>query len=396
MVLRSRGISAMAVAASVAALAGCASSSAHSVTARTKTRATVASGGSVYKVGVPMPETGPNAQAGTEIFDAEQLAADQINAHGGVLGHKIKLYEQDDACEAQTGASAAAKLVSLGVQAFVGNYCSGAALPGEPIVARAGLPNIQPSANDPSLTSGGFKNVFLMDPNATGDATEATAFFKRVVHAKKVLVADDQSAFGVSVADAAAADMRKAGISVPPIQAVPATTTDFSAVIAVIKRAGVQGVYWSGYYAQSALFVKQLRAAGLKNVVYVGADGTVDPAFIQEGGAAANGTYATIVRTTQFLRGKQANAFVKEYRARFHSAPGPYSAFGYDAMNTLAAAIKKAHSIAPAKVIAALHSIHLTGLTGPISFARNGSRQGAKFVVLEVRHGQYTIAPKQP
>jgi branched-chain amino acid transport system substrate-binding protein len=347
-------------------------------------------------VGVPMPETGPNAQAGSEIYNSELLAADQINAKGGVLGHKIQLYEQDTACEAQTGASADAKLVSLGVQAFVGNYCSGAALPSEPIVARAGLPNLQPSANDPALTQGHFKDVFLLDPNSTGDAAEATAFFKNVVHVKKVLIADDQSAFGVSVAQAAAADFRKAGIKFPAVQAIPATTTDFSAVIAVIKSTGAQAVYWTGYYAQSALFVKQLRAAGLNKVVYVGADSTVDPAFISGAGAAGNGTYATIVRTTQQLKGKQANLFDQQYRAKFHSAPGPYSAFGYDAMNTLAAAIKKAHSIKPAKVIAALHSIHLNGLTGPISFTKAGARIGAKFVVLEVKHGAYVVAPKQP
>lgn len=392
MVLRSRGLLSVAAATSVAvAVAGYGVSGAKSV----RTHASAASA-SVYKVGVPMPETGPNAQAGSEIFHAEQLAADQINAKGGVLGHKIQLFEQDDACEAQTGASADAKLVSLGVQAFVGNYCSGAALPGEPIVSRAGLPNLQPSANDPALTSGGFKDVFLLDPNSTGDAVEATAFFKNVMHVKKVLIADDQSAFGVAVAQAAAADFRRAGIKFPTVQAIPATTTDFSAVISVIKSTGAQGVYWTGYYAQSALFVKQLRAAGLNKVVYVGADSTVDPAFISGAGAAANGTYATIVRTTQLLKGKQANLFDRQYRAKFHSAPGPYSAFGYDAMNTLAAAARKAHSIAPSRVIAALHSIHLNGLTGPISFTKTGARVGAKFVVLEVKHGAYVSAPKQP
>ena len=393
MVLRNRGLLSVAAATSVAvAVAGYGVSGARNV--RSHATASIASG-SVYKVGVPMPETGPNAQAGTEIFDAEQLAADQINAKGGVLGHKIQLYEQDTACEAQTGASADAKLVSLGVQAFVGNYCSGAALPGEPIVARAGLPNLQPSANDPALTQGHFNDVFLLDPNSTGDATEATAFFK-MMHVKKVLIADDQSAFGVSVAQAAAADFRHAKIKFPTVQAVPATTTDFSAVISVIKSTGVQAVYWTGYYAQWALLVKQARAAGLNKVVYVGADSTVDPAFISGAGAAANGTYATIVRTTQLLKGKQANLFTRQYRAKFHSAPGPYSAFGYDAMNTLAAAARKAHSIAPAKVIAALHKIHLNGLTGPVSFTKAGARVGAKFVVLEVKHGAYVSAPKQP
>jgi branched-chain amino acid transport system substrate-binding protein len=355
-----------------------------------------AKAGSAYTIGVPMPETGASAQAGTEIFDAEKLAADQVNAAGGVLGHKLQLNEQDDACDPQTAASAASKLVSAGVQAFVGNYCSGAALAAEPIVARAGLPNLQPSANDPSLTAGHVNDVFLLDPNSSGDATEATAFFSNVEHVKKVIIADDQSTFGVSVANSADQDFKAAGITVPSVQAVPATQTDFSSVISVIKSSGAQGVYWTGYYAQAALFAKQLRAAGLSNVLFVGADSTVDPAFIQDAGAAGNGTYATIVATSQFLHGANASKFTQQYQSQFHSAPGPYSAYGYDAINTLVAAIKSAHSTSPSKVIAALRSIHLAGLTGPISFASDGARQGAKFVVLEVKNGAYTLAPHQP
>ncbi len=351
---------------------------------------------SVYNIGVPMPETGPNAQAGSEIFDGELLAANQLNAHGGILGHKLKLNEQDDACDPQTSAAAATKLVSEGVQAFVGNYCSGAALPAEPIVKRAGLPNIQPSANDPSLTAAKLNNVFLMDPTSSGDATEATAFFKKVEHVKKVLVADDQSTFAVGVANLAVRDMRKAGISVPAIQAVPATQTDLSSVIAVVKSSGAQAVYWTGYYAQAALFAKQLRAAGLNKVVFAVADGSVDPTFISDAGPAGNGTFATIVDTTQFLGGQNAKTFIKQYQKAFHSAPGPYSAYGYDAINTLAAAANAAHSIAPAKVIQALHKVHYKGLTGAVSFTKVGARVGAKFVVLEVKKGAYTVAPKQP
>ena len=75
---------------------------------------------SPYLVGVSEPVTGAEAQAGTEIYDGELLAADNINAAGGVLGHKLALREEDDACDPQTSVNAANKLVSLGVQAMVG------------------------------------------------------------------------------------------------------------------------------------------------------------------------------------------------------------------------------------------------------------------------------------
>ena len=349
-----------------------------------------------YLVGVPMPMTGAQAQSGTEIFNAEKLAADQINAAGGVLGHKIVLNEQDDACDPQTSVNAANKLVSLGVQAVVGSYCSSATLPAEPIYARANIPNLQPSANAATLTQHGYTNVFLLDPSGGFQAQTASAFFVNVLHAKKILIADDQSAYSVDVADLTQQALTKAGATVLPIQAVPATTQDFSPVITTIRNSNPDAIYWTGYYAQAALFVRQLRGAGI-TIPYVTADGSVDPAYIQDAGASnADGSYATIATTTQFLTGSAAQKFTQDYKAAYGADPGPYSAYGYDAMYALVNAAKAAGSLDPTKVIAALKTLKFDGLTGSVSFAPDGSRQGAKFVVLVVQNGQYALNPTQP
>lgn len=389
-----------ATASLLVAACGSASSTSSSTTVPSSgssgtTAASSANSGGTYLVGVPIAETGPNAQAGTEIFDAEKLAADQINANGGVLGHKIVLNEQDDACTAQTSVAAANKLVSLGVKAVVGGYCSGASLPAEPIYSRAGIPNILAAPNSSALVQGGDKSVFLMDPTSSLQAQEAAKFFANVLHSKKVQVVDDQSAFGVNVADLVQSNLKTLGVPTASIQAVPATQTDFSALINTIKSNGATAVYFAGYYAEWGLIVKQMRAAQV-TIPLVGADGSVDPAFITTAGTAANGTYFTIARTTQFLQGSAATAFTNQYKSTFGSTPGPYSAYGYDGMNTLAAAIKQANSLNPAKVISALHSINTTGLTGSISFASDGARQGASFVVLKVVDGNFALAPVQP
>ena len=108
-------------------------------------------GGSVthgtYLVGAPYPETGSEADGGTGMFKGEQLAATQINKSGGVLGHKIVLSGQDDACTPQTAVNAANDLVSQGVQAIVGNYCSSAAEPQLPIFARANGARASPTSS---------------------------------------------------------------------------------------------------------------------------------------------------------------------------------------------------------------------------------------------------------
>jgi len=76
---------------------------------------------SKFVIGVPLPMTGAEAASGNEIFKAEELAASQINAAGGVLGHKVVLVEEDSACDATTAANAANLLVTKHVNAIVGS-----------------------------------------------------------------------------------------------------------------------------------------------------------------------------------------------------------------------------------------------------------------------------------
>jgi len=350
---------------------------------------------SPYVVGVSEPETGAEAQAGTEIYDGERLAANKINAAGGVLGHKIVLKEEDDACDPQTSVNAANKLVSLGVQAQVGGYCSSAAQPAEPIYSRAKIPNIQAAANSATLTQAGYHNVFLVDPNGVPESKAAASFFTKVLKVKKLLIVDDQSTYAVSIARLTAAALKGTSTEALPIQAVPDTTQDFTAIVNTARSDGATGIYWTGYFAQGAEFVRQLRSAGL-NIPFTGADGSVDPTFIKDAGADATGTYATIAVLTSFLTGSAAKAFDSGYTKAFHSQPGPYSAYGYDAMYALAHAAKNAGSLSGPKVIAALHKVKFSGLTGEVSFAANGTRVGAHFVIVEVKHGTYVLAPHQP
>jgi branched-chain amino acid transport system substrate-binding protein len=348
-----------------------------------------------YLVGVSEPMTGAEAEAGTEIWNGEVLAVDKINAAGGVLGHKIVLKEEDDACDPQTSVDAANKLVSLGVQAQVGGYCSSAAQPAEAVYSRAGLPNVQVAANSTTLTAGGYKDVFLIDPGGGQQAEEATGLFSKVLDVKRLLIVDDQSTYAVNVAKLTAQDLAGSATKVLPVQAVPDTDQDFSALIVTLKSEKADAVYWTGYFAQAAEFVRQLRTDGV-TVPFVTADGSVDPTFIKDAGADANGTYATIAVLSSFLTGPAAKAFDSAYTGKFHAQPGPYSAYGYDGIYALATAAKNANSLSPSKVISALHALKFDGLTGPISFAANGSRLGAHFVVLEVSGGQYRLAPHQP
>ncbi len=349
---------------------------------------------SKFVIGVPLPMTGAEAASGAEIFKAEELAASQINATGGILGHKVTLIEEDSACDATTAANAANLLVTKHVNAIVGEYCTGDALPEEPIFSRAGLPVIFAAANSPALLSFGYKNIFLALNSAAEDSATAVAFFKQDLKETSIAIVDDQSAFGVAIADSMQTDVTASGMTVAggTIQAVPNTLVDFSSVIAAIKSSGATGIFWTGYYAQAALFVKQLAAAGV-TATFIGDSAAFDPTFITGAGAAANGTYVTSAVAPS---GAALNTFTAQYKKRFHSAPGPYSAYGYDGIKLMANAAGRAKSIKDSKIIAALHKTNYVGITGRFKFATDGDRTGIPEEILTVTNGAYVKNSVQP
>ena len=349
---------------------------------------------SKFVIGVPLPMTGAEASSGLEIYRAEALAASQINAAGGVLGHKIVLNEQDSACDPTTAVNAANLLVSKRVNAIVGEFCSGAALPQEPIYNRAGLAVIFGTANSPTLIGSGYKNIFLAMTTGGSDAAEAAAFFKQDLKETKIAIVDDQSAYGVAIANNMQTDVLAAGMTVAggSIQAVPSTQTDFSSVISAIESSGATGIFWTGYYAQAALLVKQLAAANV-TASFVGSGAAIDPTFITGAGPAAEGTYVTAFTPPS---GAALSKFTAQFKKKFHSAPGPYSAYGYDAIKVMANAVTRAKSIKASKIIAALHKTNVVGVTGRIQFSSVGERQGMGEEVLTVKNGQYVRNSVQP
>ena len=222
----------------------------------------------------------------------------------------------------------------------------------------------------------------------------------------KIFIIDDQSAFGVAIADAAATDIAGDGGTVVSggVQSIPSTSNDFSAVISQIQSSGATGIYWTGYFAQAAQFATQLNAAGLigtgGKTTLVVADASVDPTYISGAGAAANGTYATIAALASGVGNVLGTAadrkFDAAFKKEFHAATGPYSAFGYDAITALDLAATHVKSITPSRVIAALRTLKFSGLTGAVSFDKQGNRQGATMDLLEVVSGAYALASPQP
>ena len=341
-------------------------------------------------LGMTAPFSGSNAAAGPAMADGAKLAISEINAKGGVLGRKLKLETQDDACDPKTGVAAANKLVTDQVAVSIGGYCSGVTLPMLPIFAKAKVPMIIPAANSNDLVKAGQKNVFLINGTSSQQGAAALKWIQKQ-SAIKIAIVNDASAYSKDIADVTQKLVDDTGSAKTVInESITPGESDYSANINSVLNKKPDLVYFTGYYQEGGLIVRQLRQAGFKGQIMVG-DGNVAPEFIKIAGEKyANGVVATMTLTPDTIPG--GSTWVASFKKKFKSEPGPYSNQSYDAVRLAAEAIKTAKSTDGDKVITALEGIDGFKLfSGPLKFTPDHTLTGGGFQILAAVNGKFEL-----
>lgn len=333
------------------------------------------------KLGMLAPFSGSEAAFGDYMKNGAQLAIDEINEDGGIDGRELELVVEDDACDATTSVAAAQKLVTAGVLASVGGYCSGATLPTIPVFTDADIPMVIPAANSNAIVGQG---AFMI--NGTGaQQAEAAITFATQLGVTKVATVNDQTDYSKDLSDTFIKDAEEAGgFEVVHDGAVNPDDKDFSANVKAIIDADPEFVYWTGYYQAGGLLVRQLREAGFEGTILVG-DGTVDAQFAEiAGDGFTDDVYGTFTKTPDMLEG--ADDWIAAYReVSGGEEPGPYSIQSYDAVRVVAQGMKDAGTTDGAAVhdaIAAIDGLELS--SGPLKFTPEGTLTGGGFVIVTV------------
>ena len=298
--------------------------------------------GDTIKIGEYASLTGKEAGFGQTSHHGVVLALEEINAAGGVLGKKLELAYEDNQTKSGESATAVKKLISRDrVIALIGEVSSGRSLEAAPIAQAAKIPMIAPAATNPTVTEKGdyIFRVCFIDPF---QGTVMAKFALSDLNAKKVAILSSVSnAYSVGLAKFFQETFTKGGGTVPIEQKYSEGDKDFRAQLTAVKAANVDAIFVPGYYTESALIVRQARELGI-NVPVIGGDGWEDEQLLKIGGDALNGCYYS----THFSAENSDPAvvkFVTKYKARWNNeVPGAFSALGYDAVQVLADAIKRA------------------------------------------------------
>jgi branched-chain amino acid transport system substrate-binding protein len=340
-----------------------------------------------YTLAYQGPLSGDNAQLGINMDNGVQLAVEQANKSGD-LPFTLKFTNSDDVGDPAQAPTAAQKLIDDdNVIAVVGPAFSGATKASEPLFTQANLVSVSPSATNPTLTSQGFKTFFRVVPPDDAQGAEAAAYMTKGLKAQNIYLVDDKSEYGVGLADVIAKSLagtkfKREGIPV---------TKDYSTIAQKVASSGADTMYYAGYYAELALFVKALKAAGYKGNIASG-DGANDDQLITQAGAAnAEGVYLTCPCGDANVDPNAAE-FLTAYKAKFNANPGTYSPESYDAANAIIAAMKSiSGDLTREKVTEAVRTIDYKGITKQIKFESNGEVAGKVIFVYQVKGGKRAV-----
>ncbi|BBX08405.1 branched-chain amino acid ABC transporter substrate-binding protein [Mycolicibacterium aichiense] len=264
---------------------------------------------------------GPDAALGINIKDGVQLAIDKHNAANP--GCQVQLKPFDTEGDPQKATAIAPQIVDDAFTiGLVGPAFSGETKATGGVFDQAGLVAATASATNVTLSEQGWKTFFRGLANDGVQGPSVANYLKNTLQQKKVCVVDDSTDYGTGLAAAVRETLGPVALDACKIS-VKKGDKDFSAAVTQVKGQSPDSVFYSGYYAEAAPFVQQLRDGGYTGK-FVSADGTKDPEFVKAAGQASKDAILSCPC------GPATGSFADEYTKKFGQAPGTYSTEGYD------------------------------------------------------------------
>jgi branched-chain amino acid transport system substrate-binding protein len=345
------------------------------------------------KIGVVMPVTGPVAYDGGLAIEGIKLAAEEINAKGGINGlTKIELIIEDSRCVPVESVNAVEKLIAVDhVSAVIGDFCSSCTLADMEVAKREKVPLITPVSIAPKITQQG--NIWTF---RACDNTEmmANAFTKFAVQDSKIknwafiAVNDDN---GRSSVDVFSKLVKSLGGDIVFVEYHQLGENDYYPILTKLKQTKADGLALIGELMDNVSVTKQWVELGLNKQMKLmdPTSGLLSEEFIKLTKGGCEGMIAA-TRFVDSLELPAAKEFVKVFQKRWGHNPYKHSQSGYDTVRIIAQAIGRAGSIEPADIREALTKTDYEGPQGNAKFDSTNQLIIDEFIVA-VKDGKFVV-----
>lgn len=319
-------------------------------------------------VGLIVSLTGNYAPLGSEDKKSVELAVQQINDKGGILGRTINLTVKDDKSQPDQSVLNFNELKSAGVAAVIGSPFSNSALATIPQVDRAKIPYLSLTPADEQVTPI-HPYVFVVPATSATYAERILQYYQAQGFTKVAVAYDTKSSYAKAGFAGMQAKAGQFGVTLVASEQFQTTTTEFSAVLNHVKASGAQALTVWATGPPAVAFAKQYPTANLGiPLMFTGAQAST--LWLKPTGAAAEGVFvasAIGVVGDALPDGPQKQAIdelAKPFTSQHGYPPPQFAADGYTAVKLLTAAIQKAQSAEPDKIQAALEGLTLTTPNG--------------------------------
>lgn len=330
--------------------------------------ATAAQAADPIKIGVPVGLSGANSVVAPSVVQAAELAVEEINAKGGVLGRQLQLKIADDASGAAGAQKAFDALVFQDeVNVIISMETSAARNAGLPIITKGDVPYIYTSFYEgKSCNANLFVDAWVPEQQVPPVVDN---FIKKQGAKKFFLIGSDYS-FGRGMLAFAKDYIAKSGAQVVGEEYLPMDGSDWTAIISKLKSSGADAIITStAGGAPNVTLTKQLRSSGV-TVPY--GNLAVDEGTAKSMGAEAKGIFLSASYVTG-IDSPENKAFLAAMTKKFGKdlrTPNDLSVPQYEAIYLYKAAVEKAGSTDTASVIKALPTVSFKGPRGEISMSK--------------------------
>jgi branched-chain amino acid transport system substrate-binding protein len=330
------------------------------------------------KIGVFAPLTGDAAVYGEALKNGIDLAAEDINNKGGVLGKKVELVYEDTHLDPNEAVTVMNKFVNVdNIHIVIAAEGSGATLAAAPIADETKTIMMVPIASAATIRDAG-DYVFRVIPSDGYRGVEMAKIAMDKEY-KKVAVLYVNDAYGIGIDNSIKENFTGDDREVVAEESFESGDTDFRTQLTKIKLLNPDAIMIEAR-KEFPTILKQAKELNITSQIIASEPLAGD--LLQEAGSTAEGLIAIdFAPTTDYVN------FKTEYESKYGTDPALYSDYGYDSLRILGIAINNADSTDSTKIKDALYDITYNGATGMVKFDSYGETAEKEFIVYQVIDG---------
>src|SRR5262245_30394786 len=341
--------------------------------------------------------SGGGATVGNNWKNGIDLAIEEINAKGGVLGRKLEVTHADSQSNPGTARAQVQKALDSEPYALLGPGYSGSVTVTAPLAAEAEIVQVM-GGEAAELTQAGNKFLFRTSFGQQSSMPKVAKYIADDIKAKTVAISWVNNDFGRGGRDTITKEFNKLGVKVVADQSSEAGQADFAADVSKIKAASPDAVFVYLNEEESARILKEFRRQSV-TVPLVGETTLIGQKVVELAGDAANGARGHVGLTTD-APVDLVKAFRDKFQKKYNYVPDHNGLKGYLAIYMIKAGTEKMGKVDPKGLANALHGLTIAAAKEPgilmdVTIDQNGDLDRQGFLV-EIKDGKQVVTKVLP